>query len=179
MKRVTWSDFVERGVEVNMSPLIDCVFLLLIFFIVTTVFVEETGVEIQKPRAVSAQDMDKHPKFRRARNNLGRVYLLQEKTDQAIALYQELLRIDPLDARALLLLARGQRRQGRLEEAALTCERAARLPGFEAEAWVLHAQIEVERERYGRALELLEAAQTLQDRPHVRRYLEQVRRLAP
>jgi len=60
MKRVTWSDFVERGVEVNMSPLIDCVFLLLIFFIVTTVFVEETGVEIQKPQAVSAQDMDKH-----------------------------------------------------------------------------------------------------------------------
>ena len=43
-----------------MSPLIDCVFLLLIFFIVTTVFVEETGVEIQKPQAASAQDMDKH-----------------------------------------------------------------------------------------------------------------------
>lgn len=60
MKRVTLSDFADRGVEVNMSPLIDCVFLLLIFFIVTTVFVEETGVEIQKPQATSAQDMDKH-----------------------------------------------------------------------------------------------------------------------
>jgi len=60
MKRVTLSDFADRGVEVNMSPLIDCVFLLLIFFIVTTVFVEETGVEIQKPRATSVQDMDKH-----------------------------------------------------------------------------------------------------------------------
>ena len=60
MKRVGLSDMAERGVEVNMSPLIDCVFLLLIFFIVTTVFVEETGVEIQKPQAASAQDMDKH-----------------------------------------------------------------------------------------------------------------------
>jgi biopolymer transport protein ExbD len=60
MKRVTMNEQAERGVEVNMSPLIDCVFLLLIFFIVTTVFVEETGVEIQKPRAASAQDMDKH-----------------------------------------------------------------------------------------------------------------------
>jgi len=60
MKRVTLSEQAERGVEVNMSPLIDCVFLLLIFFIVTTVFVEETGVEIQKPQAASAQDMDKH-----------------------------------------------------------------------------------------------------------------------
>lgn len=60
MKRVQLSDFAERGVEVNMSPLIDCVFLLLIFFIVTTVFVEETGIEIQKPQAASAQDMNKH-----------------------------------------------------------------------------------------------------------------------
>ena len=42
-----------------MAPLIDCVFLLLIFFIVTTVFVEETGVDIQKPQAASAQDLEK------------------------------------------------------------------------------------------------------------------------
>jgi biopolymer transport protein ExbD len=59
MKRVMMSEEAERGVDVNLSPLIDCVFLLLIFFIVTTVFVEETGVEIQKPQAISAQDMDK------------------------------------------------------------------------------------------------------------------------
>ena len=60
MKRVTFNDETDRGVEVNMSPLIDCVFLLLIFFIVTTVFVEETGVDIQKPQAASAGDLDKH-----------------------------------------------------------------------------------------------------------------------
>jgi len=60
MKRVTLSEQAERGVDVNMAPLIDCVFLLLIFFIVTTVFVEETGVEIQKPQATSAEDLDKH-----------------------------------------------------------------------------------------------------------------------
>ncbi len=59
-RRVSISNDAERGVDINMSPLIDCVFLLLIFFIVTTVFVEETGVEIQKPQATSAQDMDKH-----------------------------------------------------------------------------------------------------------------------
>jgi biopolymer transport protein ExbD len=59
MKRVTMSEGAERGVDINMSPLIDCVFLLLIFFIVTTVFVEETGVEIQKPRAASAEDLEK------------------------------------------------------------------------------------------------------------------------
>ena len=47
------------GVDINISPLIDCVFLLLIFFIVTTVFVEETGVEVKKPRAASAADVAK------------------------------------------------------------------------------------------------------------------------
>ena len=45
--------------EINVSPLIDIVFILLIFFIVTTVFVEETGVEVQRPRATSAVDLAK------------------------------------------------------------------------------------------------------------------------
>jgi len=59
MKRSVLAHRADDGVDVNMSPLIDCVFLLLIFFIVTTVFVEETGVEIQKPQAASAQDLAK------------------------------------------------------------------------------------------------------------------------
>ena len=46
--------------EINVSPLINIVFILLIFFIVTTVFVEETGVEVQKPRAASAQQLERH-----------------------------------------------------------------------------------------------------------------------
>lgn len=45
---------------INISPLIDMVFILLIFFIVTTVFVEETGVEVSKPQAASAQDLEKN-----------------------------------------------------------------------------------------------------------------------
>lgn len=45
--------------EINVSPLIDIVFILLIFFIVTTVFVEETGVEVQRPQAASADDLEK------------------------------------------------------------------------------------------------------------------------
>lgn len=51
---------VETTSEINISPLIDVVFILLIFFIVTTVFVEETGVEIDKPRAATQQDLEKN-----------------------------------------------------------------------------------------------------------------------
>lgn len=43
-----------------MSPLIDMVFILLIFFIVTTVFVEETGVEVTKPQAASQVQLEKN-----------------------------------------------------------------------------------------------------------------------
>lgn len=44
---------------IDISPLIDVVFLLLIFFIVTTVFVKETGIEVSKPRATTSQDLEK------------------------------------------------------------------------------------------------------------------------
>ncbi len=60
MRRILLDEGVSRGVEINMSPLIDCVFLLLIFFIVTTVFVEETGVDVQKPQAASAVDLERN-----------------------------------------------------------------------------------------------------------------------
>ena len=47
-------------VRVDLSPLIDVVFILLIFFIVTTVFVRESGLEVDKPRAVSTKELDKN-----------------------------------------------------------------------------------------------------------------------
>jgi biopolymer transport protein ExbD len=50
----------EEVSDINVSPLIDMVFILLIFFIVTTTFVEETGVEVDKPQAASAASLDKN-----------------------------------------------------------------------------------------------------------------------
>jgi biopolymer transport protein ExbD len=50
-------DEAEPGID--LAPLIDCVFILLIFFIVTTVFVEETGIEVDKPQAASAVLLEK------------------------------------------------------------------------------------------------------------------------
>lgn len=50
-------DNSETGIDI--SPLMDCVFILLIFFIVTTTFVEETGVEVDKPQAASSVRLEK------------------------------------------------------------------------------------------------------------------------
>ena len=58
MKRFRYlRDSEETGI--NISPLIDMMFLLLIFFIVTTAFVEEVGIDIQKPKAASAATLEK------------------------------------------------------------------------------------------------------------------------
>ena len=43
----------EENTEINLSPMIDCIFILLIFFIVTTVFVEEQGLTVDKPDAAA------------------------------------------------------------------------------------------------------------------------------
>ena len=44
----------NKEMDINMSPLIDLVFLLLIFFMVTTSFVRETGIDVQRPAASTA-----------------------------------------------------------------------------------------------------------------------------
>jgi biopolymer transport protein ExbD len=54
MARRSLSRAIQVSDEINISPLIDMVFILLIFFIVTTVFVEETGVNVNKPQASAA-----------------------------------------------------------------------------------------------------------------------------
>ena len=50
----------EGDPGINIAPLMDMVFILLIFFVVTTVFVEETGVEVQRPAAASAKTLEKN-----------------------------------------------------------------------------------------------------------------------
>jgi biopolymer transport protein ExbD len=48
--------------NVDISPLIDCVFILLIFFIVTTTFVEEKGLDVDKPApSPPTQSQDDQP----------------------------------------------------------------------------------------------------------------------
>ncbi len=42
--------------DVNVTPLLDIVFIMLIFFIVTSTFVKEPGVEVMRPEAVTAEE---------------------------------------------------------------------------------------------------------------------------
>jgi biopolymer transport protein ExbD len=47
----------QKKAEIEIAPLIDMVFILLIFFIVTTSFVSETGVSVERPSAYSGKEL--------------------------------------------------------------------------------------------------------------------------
>lgn len=45
----------DSDLEINMMPLIDMIFILLIFFLVTASFVRESGIEVNRPEAVTTK----------------------------------------------------------------------------------------------------------------------------
>jgi len=50
----------DPATELDLSSMIDCIFILLIFFIVTTVFVDEKGLQVNKPDAAAATSLEEN-----------------------------------------------------------------------------------------------------------------------
>lgn len=48
----------EEGDEINLTPMLDVVFIMLIFFIVTATFIKEAGVQVERPDTVTADQQD-------------------------------------------------------------------------------------------------------------------------
>lgn len=44
----------EEGSEIDLTPMLDVVFIMLIFFIVTASFIKEAGIEVNRPEASTA-----------------------------------------------------------------------------------------------------------------------------
>ena len=53
------SDSGADEAAIDLTPMLDIVFIMLIFFIVTTSFVKESGVEINRPSASTAETVKK------------------------------------------------------------------------------------------------------------------------
>ena len=49
----------EEEQEINITPMLDVVFIMLIFFIVTASFVKEAGIDVNKPEGATAQAKEK------------------------------------------------------------------------------------------------------------------------
>jgi tetratricopeptide (TPR) repeat protein len=98
--------------------------------------------------------------------------------EEEARILEEIVKLDPLDGEALILLGQHAGRTGNAEKAAFYYERAAGIEAFEADAKVRHAQLLVGQGKYAAALPLLKRAQALKPRDNVQEYLEQVERVA-
>jgi len=58
-RRLSYLEQAEDEQEINMTPMLDMVFIMLIFFIVTSSFVKESGIEVNRPAAVTAVVQEK------------------------------------------------------------------------------------------------------------------------
>ena len=48
----------EEENEINLTPMLDVVFIMLIFFIVTATFIKEAGIQVERPNTVTADTQD-------------------------------------------------------------------------------------------------------------------------
>ena len=59
MKQIFNPTQVEEESEINITPMLDVVFIMLIFFIVTATFVKESGIDVNRPDAATATKQEK------------------------------------------------------------------------------------------------------------------------
>lgn len=95
------------------------------------------------------------------------------------ALVETLIQRDPLDAEALILLARFRAKANQITEAEMLLEQAARDPEHEIAAWRTLGEIRVRAADYAGAREALQRALDLEPDARLSDYLEAVTRLVP
>lgn len=98
--------------------------------------------------------------------------------DEAIEVLEEIIVKNPLDGEALLLAGDYYAANGEREKAENRYALAAKISGYEAEAWVKLAQALVKAQKYTDAVEFLRKAQRMRPRDNIQRYLEKVEEAA-
>lgn len=70
----------EENEEINMTPMLDVVFIMLIFFIVTASFVRESGIDVNRPEASTAVAKDR-ANILIAINDKGHIWINKRRVD--------------------------------------------------------------------------------------------------
>ncbi len=58
MRRKRHANSESAESDIDLTPMLDVVFIMLIFFVVTTSFIKESGVEVNQPQADTAQQQE-------------------------------------------------------------------------------------------------------------------------
>ena len=66
--------------EIDITPMLDVVFIMLIFFIVTASFVKESGIEVNRPEASTSQSKPR-ASILVAINDLGEIWINKRRVD--------------------------------------------------------------------------------------------------
>ena len=70
----------EEETEINITPMLDIVFIMLIFFIVTTSFIKETGIDVNRPEAQTAAKKERGNILIAISNN-GQVWMQKKQVE--------------------------------------------------------------------------------------------------
>lgn len=73
----------EDDAEIDMTPMLDIVFIMLIFFIVTTSFVKEKGLEVNRPKDQEQQNPTKSDAVSILVTDTGQIYMNNRLVDIA------------------------------------------------------------------------------------------------
>ena len=109
--------FLRKSSEeprIDLTPMVDVVFLLLIFFMISTTFVESPGISIKLPEA-SSQSIEREPQeLKIYLSREGDIYYLDRKI--SISDYKKLLaeRQSNAENTTILLLADQESRHGKV-----------------------------------------------------------------
>jgi len=71
----------EEGGEIDLTPMLDVVFIMLIFFIVTAVFIKEPGVQIDRPDTL-VRDKVENQSILIAINERNEIWIDRKKVDE-------------------------------------------------------------------------------------------------
>ncbi len=80
MRRRRDSTPVEDDAGINLTPMIDVVFIMLIFFIVTASFIKESGIAVERPSAATAV-VQEHAAIIVAIDATGEVWIDRRRVD--------------------------------------------------------------------------------------------------
>jgi biopolymer transport protein ExbD len=70
----------QEETEINITPMLDIVFIMLIFFIVTTSFIKETGIDPNRPEAETAYKQERG-NILIAINSVGEIWMNKRKVE--------------------------------------------------------------------------------------------------
>lgn len=140
---------------------------------------DEAEVLINDIRKTYGNRIDKDQDTRLLRME-SHIAMNEGDTNKFIPILERLIENDPLDGEALMMLADHYTSLDTIEgyaRADLYYERVVKIPEVEVKGLIAWARSYVAREQFGKAIPLLERANTLDPKDFIGRYLEQVRKV--